>query len=148
LIDKIAAIAHLHPWIIPYSCSYILNRQGSLGITKTGRIELPQGICSLEVEKKCFYYGGLMNVVSRKAFEKIGGMDERFVGWGEEDSSFARALDTLVGKHYRMDETIFHLWHPPANCYHPHREFNKRLENRYRQVEGNIRAMKRLLKEQ
>jgi hypothetical protein len=147
LIDKIVAIAHGHPWIIPYSRCFILNREGSLEVTKTGRIELPQSVCSLEVEKVCFYYGGLMNVVSRKAFEKVGGMDERFFGWGEEDDSFARTLDTIVGKHYRMEETIFHLWHPRANDDHPHREFNKQLGKRYRQVEGNILGMRKLLQE-
>jgi hypothetical protein len=147
LIDKIVAIANRYPWIIPFKRCYRLTQFGSREVTKNGKIELPKQLHFVEVQYIMNNIGALMNVVSRLAFEKIGGMDERFFGYGEEDESFARALDTLVGKHYRMPETIFHLWHPWAEFNHPNRNMNLELSKRYIKAEGNPAAMKQLVDE-
>lgn len=147
LINRITAIAPIHPWIIPFSRGYRLSEQGSLALIKNGRIELPQRLLAIEARVNCTYFGAFMNVMSRSAFEKAGGMDERFCGWGGEDHSFAGALDTLVGKHYRMDETIFHLWHPPAEVNHTNCKLNQKLFMRYRQAENNVEAMRKLVEE-
>lgn len=49
----------------------------------------------------------------RSAFEQAGGMDERFVGWGYEDTTFRLVLSTLFGEcdmaHLRG---LTSLWHP------------------------------------
>lgn len=147
LIDKIMAIADQYPWIVPFDRCYRLTQEISQEITKTGEIVLPKQIHFNEVETIMNYTGALMNVVPRRSFEKAGGMDERFCGWGEEDGSFAKALDTLAGKHYRMNEAIFHLWHPWADFNHPHRNKNTELFIRYMKVEGNTAAMQELVDE-
>lgn len=52
-------------------------------------------------------------VVSRRAWDVIGGFDEGFTEWGFEDVAFRTAVRTLT----RLDEipsTCFHLWHPHA----------------------------------
>jgi hypothetical protein len=147
LIDKIAAIADQHPWIVPFDRCYRLTQKISRDVTKTGEILLPKQIHLNEVETIMSYVGALINVVPRWAFEKAGGMDERFVGWGEEDGSFAKALDTLAGKHFRMKEAIFHLWHPWADFNHPHRHKNTELSLRYMKAMGNPAAMQALVDE-
>ncbi|HEX3046214.1 MAG TPA: galactosyltransferase-related protein [Bacillota bacterium] len=147
LIDKIKAIADQHPWIVPFDRCYRLTQAISRDVTKTGEILLPKQIHLNEVETIMSFVGALINVVPRGAFEKAGGMDERFLGWGEEDGSFAKALDTLVGKHYRMKEAIFHLWHPWADFNHPHRRENTDLSIRYLKAEGNPAAMQALVDE-
>ena len=52
-------------------------------------------------------------VVSRQAWEIVGGMDERFSrGWGQEDVAFARALEVLCGRPLRQPSAeAFHLFH-------------------------------------
>ncbi|TXH43259.1 MAG: hypothetical protein E6Q97_34315, partial [Desulfurellales bacterium] len=40
-------------------------------------------------------------VVPRSVWDTVGGFDERFVGWGWEDSAFMWASDCLVGNHLR-----------------------------------------------
>lgn len=60
-------------------------------------------------------FGAMCQVMPREAYETVGGWDERFAGWGGEDVSFARALDTLWGRHRSLDYPIFHLWHPTAS---------------------------------
>jgi hypothetical protein len=56
--------------------------------------------------------GGGIVVLTRKAFDTVSGMDERFLHWGSEDISFGLALETLVGPHHRLFGELWHLWHP------------------------------------
>ena len=147
LIDKIKAIAELHPWIIPFHRGYKLTPAATREVTKTGELQLPINFKNIGVDENCNYPGSFMNVMSRQAFETVGGMDERFTGWGPEDQAFAMALDTLVGKHFRMDETIFHLWHPPVEYRHQYCRSNDDLQKRYCQSNGDAGAMFSLINE-
>jgi hypothetical protein len=49
--------------------------------------------------------------VTRDAFERIGGMDESFVGWGGEDNEFWERAATLKVWPW-ANLPIVHLWHP------------------------------------
>lgn len=57
---------------------------------------------------------GLVAVFSRKQFEEVGGMDERFRGWGWEDTAWNILLDGISGKAQVWDNIVYHLWHPRA----------------------------------
>lgn len=51
-------------------------------------------------------------VVTRELFDKVGGFDERFVGWGWEDVAFRIACETLSGVPMeRISGTCWHLHH-------------------------------------
>ena len=52
-------------------------------------------------------------IVPRALWDQVGGMDERFVGWGWEDTAFACATDAVSGR-LRLDGTLWHLWHPAS----------------------------------
>ena len=51
-------------------------------------------------------------VVSRSLFELVGGMDERFQGWGPEDRDFHHRLRVLGGGVLRVPGKVYHLHHP------------------------------------
>lgn len=73
--------------------------------------------------------GGVV-VVPRPLWERTGGFDERFVGWGFEDSAFHAA----AGGSLRTPGEIWHLWHPPSvetNPRHPQHRSNKALAATY-----------------
>lgn len=55
---------------------------------------------------------GGCNVVTREAYERGGGFDPRFPGWGFEDAAFDLAMQTLVGPATWLDAQAVHLWHP------------------------------------
>lgn len=57
-------------------------------------------------------FGAMVQVHPREAFEVTGGWDERFSGWGGEDISFGRCVDTLYGRHKSLNYPVYHLWHP------------------------------------
>lgn len=50
-------------------------------------------------------------VVPRAAWDRLGGFDERFSGWGFEDMAWQSAACGLVG-HERLPGAVVHLWHP------------------------------------
>lgn len=56
--------------------------------------------------------GGGMVVAKRTTLLDIP-LDPRFVGWGQEDESWAVALHTVAGQAYLGTEDMIHLWHPP-----------------------------------
>jgi hypothetical protein len=50
-------------------------------------------------------------VVPRSVWDKVGGFDERFVGWGGEDVAFAQACRVLTGEPERTEGPVYHLYH-------------------------------------
>jgi len=80
--------------------------------------------------------GGLL-VVSRAAWDRVGGYDERFIGWGHEDSDLHTRL--LAEAHWdRIEGQAWHLWHPRDPHRTPERMANQRMmhdvQDRYRKV--------------
>lgn len=51
--------------------------------------------------------------VRADAFRRIGGMDERYEGWGGEDYDFAHRLDLEAPLDY-YDDWLLHMHHPPS----------------------------------
>jgi hypothetical protein len=49
--------------------------------------------------------------LSRAAYLGVGGMDERFAGWGMEDAAFRRALYVKYGDQVPLPFTLQCLWH-------------------------------------
>ncbi|MGZ6587884.1 MAG: hypothetical protein ACXVHX_26740 [Solirubrobacteraceae bacterium] len=63
-------------------------------------------------------YRGLMGggfVIARRETLLDCPLDPRFVGWGQEDASWAVALHTLHGAAWRGTDDLIHLWHPPQS---------------------------------
>jgi len=58
------------------------------------------------------WWGAGIQICPREAFEKVGGWDERFRGWGGEDHSAMQAMDTLYWRHKTLPGQHLHVWHP------------------------------------
>lgn len=115
LVFKIIRNIDIYPWIVPFRNGYRLTQKAtdqliSEGLSKSIRIN-PDDYEFIQLGP-----GPLMNVMKRSCFEKIGGLDERFSGYGYEDLAMVLALDTLCGPHFTMEDNIFHLWHEPVNA--------------------------------
>src|ERR1035437_8821162 len=54
----------------------------------------------------------MIQIMPREAFITVGGMDERFRGWGGEDQAFLLALNILWGPYRNSPNNVYHLWHP------------------------------------
>jgi hypothetical protein len=58
------------------------------------------------------WYGAMIQIFPREAFEAVGGWDTRFRGWGGEDHSAMRCMDMLYWRHKTTPNQVLHLWHP------------------------------------
>lgn len=58
------------------------------------------------------WYGAMIQIMPREAFEITGGWDERFRGWGGEDAAALRATDTMYAPHKTLPGQVLHVWHP------------------------------------
>lgn len=90
-------------------------------------------------------WGGCF-AVSRNLFERVGGFDERFVGYGHQDAAFLNSCSTLGDKH-RIEGTAYHLRHHAPVKHHPNIDANASLALRYREADGNKKAMLALVNE-
>ncbi|ANY71407.1 galactosyltransferase-related protein [Paenibacillus ihbetae] len=136
-----------HEWIIPFTSITRLTLNNSQSILRTEVCWPPKIELESHPQDARFFVGGL-NLVTRKAFEAVGGYDERFVGWGGEDEAFAYSLDTIVGKHIRLDGNLLHFWHPFVGPEgNPNYESNYALYHRYKAVLGKPEEMRRLIEE-
>lgn len=152
LTAAVDAIDDATEWVVPHGLVYRLKDWITAELT-SGAIwhELPT------YDRKGRYLarrpyegpaGGGIVVVTRRAFEHVGGIDERFIGWGGEDVSFARALHTLVGPWTRLGAPLWHLWHQPQprpGGRAP--RANDELSQRYRAAIDDPDAMRALIDE-
>lgn len=153
-------------WFMPYAKLYRLSKPFTLDLL-LGDPTQPYGIASppatedLETSPSSatygHQYGAMMQVMPREAFFEAGGMDPRFRGWGSEDVSFLRALDTVWGHHEVTTNDVSHLWHArPGNDWKTRRwvgqdtalgPANSRLAQRYAQASGEPSFMHGLARE-
>lgn len=85
--------------------------------------------------------------VSRSTWDAAGGFDERFVGWGHEDSGFHLACETVSGNILRVEGNTFHLWHPvspDAAQNSPLRIANEQRHQQYKDARWNREAIQAL----
>lgn len=98
------------PWVLPYGEKeyYNLTREYSdILLDRKALLDIED----FEWEFRVKSWAGLL-IVRREDFFKVGGYDERFIGWGWEDIAFRLKLDHEIGPHQRInDGRVYHLWH-------------------------------------
>lgn len=89
------------------------------------------------------------NVVTRELWDRVGGFDERFVGWGYEDIAFRVACETLSGVEMtKIPGVLFHLWHTVSEGNQPASPTmlaNKARCDRYLAARWNEEMMREVL---
>jgi hypothetical protein len=89
--------------------------------------------------------------VSRELWDRVGGFDELFVGWGFEDTAFQTACETVAGeKTYRAQAPLWHLYHaksPEHDTRLPNFKRNNERRKRYHVAWMDVEAVDALLDE-
>jgi hypothetical protein len=158
-------------WFVPYRKFYRLNETASRHLLSSDpanplKFSVPPCADDLQPDAhdpaRGHWYGAMIQIVPREAFEIVGGWDERFRGWGGEDYSAMRACDTLYAPHKTLSGQVLHMWHPQigpkgAEAYvswknrmweeqkAPHANAN--LTNRYNEAYLKPVAMRKLVNE-
>ena len=84
----------------------------------SGRLSLAGSFGADRVRTRELETQSSMLVVSRTLWDKTGGFDERFDGWGGEDNAFWKSCLLHGGEPKRVTGNAYHLWHPPAPGKH------------------------------
>jgi hypothetical protein len=114
----------------PHLDRYLLTKEGTVRIARRGFAEIQPS----DIDHS--WPGGGLLVLTRQAWEAVGGYDESYVGWGFEDSQMTLSLlrhsswDRLPGR-------AWHLWHPPAR---PSLETKRKAQALYAEYSAEIRA--------
>lgn len=93
----------------PHLDRYLLTRDGTLRIAQRG----PEAVRPEDVDHS--WPGGGLLVLTRDAWEAVGGYDESYVGWGYEDSQMTMNL-LRVSRWDRLPGRAWHLWHRPGRA--------------------------------
>jgi hypothetical protein len=97
--------------IDPDGLNLVVNTLHRMGTpNEMGHTPVPD-LVPVELEKINPVSWSCCFVVPRSAWDRLGGFDERFAGWGWEDMAFQSAAVGLVG-HERLPGAVMHLWHP------------------------------------
>jgi hypothetical protein len=150
-------------WFIPYRRLYRLTEESTEQVLASShqwpfRFPSPPPVDEVESTVGSMHghhFGAMIQVMPREAFELVGGMDPRFQGWGGEDVSFMRAVDTLYAKHKTLRHDVLHLWHPSIGITVYDRMWegqqrpgsNSRLAERYNRAVGDRVRMLALVDE-
>lgn len=100
--------------------------------------------------ERCVSYSGC-DVMTREAFERVGGYPETLRMWGHDDDCLTAALDTLIGPHQRTSGFAVQLFHhhiESERFEQPHIGENRRVSDLYAQARGNPEVMKLLIQSQ
>lgn len=161
---------HKRLWFMPYDKLYRISREVTDIIVKCDpaapyEIPSPPPHWWLETvydpsggrsENYGHQYGAMAMVMPRQAFYEVEGMDPGFKwGWGSEDASFLKALDTLYSQHEVVHADVLHLWHARPGVNWETRKWvgqdwtpaNSRLAQKYQAATGHPEWMRALVNE-
>jgi hypothetical protein len=132
------------PWAIPHRMVNRLTQDATSVVLAGGSWE------ELPLAERAYQglEGGGFVVAHRDTLRAVP-LDPRFVGWGQEDTSWAVALNTLLGPAWRGDAPLLHLWHPPQPRMTRRRgnAAGWRLYRRYLDARADPAAMLALIEE-
>jgi hypothetical protein len=132
--------ALVHGWAPVFAATAALSRDATFALLAGENIDVDQSI----VAEVPFCTAGL--AVRTDVWDEIGGWDERFFGWGCEDTAFRVALSTLYpDPPPPAPNRSVGLWHEPAS--RDRFDANSALLGEYIACEGNPSAMRALIKE-
>jgi len=90
------------------------------------------------IRRACFSTGGVV-IISAENYNKVGGHDPRFIGWGGEDDAFFLKTDNILGV-IRLNYDLFHLNHSTGvhgSLTNPNYRNNVALYKEYQTEDNN-----------
>ncbi len=75
-------------------------------------------------------FAGGAYVMRRDMWNRIGGFDEGFIGWGGEDDAFHIQAERTLGQALTVPGNNYHLWHPSTSRWTSDAN-RRRLMDRY-----------------
>jgi hypothetical protein len=136
-------------WVVPHEQVWRMNEQTTDLFLSGAMGTEPQPLGATEIARlpRLSTEGGGAFVIQRDYWIR---MDERFIEWGAEDISHGRLLDTLLGEHRTLSNSLWHLWHEPMPTRDGRRalrEASEQLAGRYWSATSSKEEMQALVEE-
>lgn len=96
----------IHPWVPLFDRTDYYNEYATESLLRG----IPENTLSTDENLAVPFQTGVL-AMTREAFLETGGSDERFEGWGAEDSAFRMCLWRLYGGGTPLPFTLRCLWH-------------------------------------
>lgn len=144
LSAAVAAVDAGAPWAMPHRLVRRLDEVGTVAVIAGAAWD------AAVVAEQPYdgVHGGGFVVARRETLLRVP-IDARFVGWGNEDESWAIALTATVGEPWRGQADLVHLWHPPQARWTRRRgsPASWKLRRRYVRAAGDSAVMAALIEE-
>jgi GT2 family glycosyltransferase len=111
--------------VSPYKNLYYLPRQKTAIFAKS--MQFSRSLRSIIPDKPYSFAGGVV-LLKTATFEKIGGWDERFRGWGREDNAMEQKMAYLGIHRIVMPFQGYHLYHSRKQDQKTHTNSQKNLD--------------------
>lgn len=150
-------------WFVPYRHLYRLTEKATAQLVASNPVNPLQFVVphtsddvgsSETLAGVGHRFGALIQIFPREAFVMVGGMDPRFRGWGGEDVTFVRVLDTLYGVHETTPNEVLSLWHTALGdmflrkwAGQANTGANNQLSVRYRNTRRDPKRMRAIIRE-
>jgi len=95
--------------VLPFTRRHNLSERGSRRVMAGD-----QGSWRKYVAKTYTQMCSSVVAIPRQLWDTVGGFDERFEGWGFEDTAFACACETFGTTLHKIEGESWHLYHPTA----------------------------------
>jgi GT2 family glycosyltransferase len=101
-----------------------LTQESSANTIRSGKLEK-----EYQVERTVGYFEGGSVGVTINGFTQIGGFNEDFIGYGNEDTEFfGRLAGGGIKFHNIRTEDLIHLWHARTDKWVEYHKINKVIE--------------------
>lgn len=113
------AIQHVRDgaaWAVPHTKVYRLSQEATAEVLTGEEPHEAMALDPFKPDLPGIAYAGVLGggiVVLRRDVYDDCPLDQRFVGWGQEDEAWGLALTCLHGPPVRLTHPLWHLWHPP-----------------------------------
>ncbi len=112
MMERAISLVTPSVWVRPYNTKIKLNQEATDAVIAGTDIEdLDVGSFGRPEATTGFRHAPPL-MIHRDSWFFVGGMDERFQGWGSEDTALSLTLDRLVGPQVMMRGVALHLKHP------------------------------------
>jgi predicted glycosyltransferase involved in capsule biosynthesis len=147
IITQSIALLDRYAWVVPFHDVLNISEENSKKIYES-KAKWPLKVKIKDYRRKDFSrWAGKLNVLPRKTFKKVGGFDERFIGWGCEDTAFALSVNMRCGAYHRLNSDVYHLWHPYVGTKgNPNHDANEAILKQYKKAKSK-EEMKKLILE-
>lgn len=144
LLDAVRAVEDGAPWAVPHRRVLRLTDEATRDVLAGGWPQDPE----LVQRPYDGVFGGGIVVARRETLLDVP-LDPRYESWGQEDTSWGRALARLAGKPWRGTADLWHLFHPPQERLSRRWGSNqgKALHSRYVRASRDRVAMAALIEE-